>query len=91
LQANTTNEMMTLNEEILVQQRRIHSLEQELHCANTEKEKTMAILGNKRVESDTLITKNRLLAGELDGAVEKNRRLEQNYQALEATILQLQK
>lgn len=83
--------MMTLNEEILVQQRRIHSLEQELHCTNTEKEKTMTMLGNKRVESDTLITKNRLLAGELDGAVEKNRRLKQNYQALEATMLQLQK
>lgn len=73
------------------QQRRIHTLEQELDEVKSEKEQTLVKLGTKRVEAETLMAKNRMLSDELESANDRNRRIESNYQALEVTITQLQK
>jgi hypothetical protein len=80
-----------LHEEVVQQQRRIHSLEQELDEVKSEKEQTLVKLGTKRVEAETLMAKNRMLSDELESANDRNRRIESNYQALEGTITQLQK
>lgn len=91
IQDNAATEAYNLHEEVVQQQRRIHSLEQELDEVKGEKEQTLVKLGTKRVEAETLMAKNRMLSDELESAHDRNRRLEHNYQALEATIAQLQK
>lgn len=91
IQDHAATEAYNLHEEVVQQQRRIHSLEQELDEVKSEKEQTLVKLGTKRVEAETLMAKNRMLSDELESANDRNRRIESNYQALEVTITQLQK
>lgn len=66
-------------------------MEQDLDETKTEKEQTIVKLGNKRIEVETLHTKQRMLQEEIDAAHERNKRLEGNYQLLETTLTQVQK
>lgn len=90
-QMNAASETSTLHDEIISMQKRVNSLDQELAQVRSEKDQALVKLGNKRIELETLLAKNKLLSDEIEHAQERSKRLEQNYHSVELTQQQLQR